>query len=144
MGYSLKTQHARLIRAHQRLREIYQSSIEDRKLLREKNKELSQELRAAKSELRGYENASFNTLGKLFTSVRYAINHLYDAGDIEAAEKLSVWLDEMSCNMQPIADVKEILDLLDEWASSAESDSDQSLIYMRTRTVISELRGIDI
>lgn len=144
MAYSLKTQHARLIRAHQRLRETYQSSLEDRRILKEKAQALSQELQRTKRELRDYEKASANTMDKLFTSVQYAINHLYDSGDIEAAGKLSVWLDEMRCNMQPVADVAELLNLLQNWSDSAESKSDQSLLYIKTRTIINDLRGTDI
>ena len=82
-------------------------------------------------------------MDKLFTSVQYAINHLYDSGDIEAAGKLSVWLDEM---MQHAAGGRcsRALNLLQNWSDSAESKSDQSLLYIKTRTIINDLRGTDI
>lgn len=143
MAYSLKTQHVRLIRAHERLRELYRESLNKRRILTEENKGLKRELREARSELTSYERASYNTLGKLLSSVQYAVNHLYEAGDKEAAEKLSNWMEEMRNNLQPVANVQHLIEQLQEWIAVAESRSDKSIAYMKTRGLLDELAGLD-
>lgn len=143
MAYALDRQHARLVRAYARLRDLYDKSIRDRALLKDRVDDLQIELRRARRELNEYTSASRNTLGKLFASTQFAIQHLVAAGDLEAAERLSVWLDEMRDSMQPVANVRDIVDTLEEWTQAIESGADQGVVYMKTRMMLREIRGVD-
>ena len=78
--------------SHERLREFVQGVAEQAPDSDGRKQGLKRELREARSELTSYERASYNTLGKLLSSVQYAVN-LYEAGDKEAAEKLSNWME---------------------------------------------------
>jgi hypothetical protein len=75
--------------------------------------------------------------------MQYAIGHLVEAGDDEAAEKLADWLDNMRENMVPIAKITDILDLLDEWVDAMPcTDTDVvAKIYLKTKIKLNDLRG---
>lgn len=143
MAYALDRQHARVVRAYARLRELYENSLRERAVQRDRIGDLTIELRELRRRLDAYDSSANATMGKLLASTQYAIAHLVDAGDHDAAGKLGVWLDDVRERMVPLADVSELRGLLDEWATAARDGEDFGLLYMRTEVVLDALRRLD-
>ena len=49
----------------------------------------------------------------------------------------------MRNNLQPVANVQHLIEQLQEWIAVAESRSDKSIAYMKTRGLLDELAGLD-
>lgn len=80
---------------------------------------------------------------RLFASTQYAITHLYQAGDLVAAEKLDEWLVLMRESMQPVANVPQLIELLQQWCAAMPCDDPTTVssLYMRTLSTIGDLNG---
>lgn len=141
MAYALDRQHARLVRAYERLRELYGRSLADRQDQRLTIHDLRLRVRELERELALYDKASKGTMGRLFASTQYAISHLVAAGDEDGALKLAGWMEDMRGRMRPVSDVRELIELLDEWAGVAAGEGDMTALYMRTMQLLGEVRG---
>jgi hypothetical protein len=140
---SLDQRYARLVRSYVRLKELYDRVLGERAALREQIREQNIELRALRSHQREYEGASRNTFNKLLATTQFSITKLVEAGDLESAERLSDWLDDMREAMQPVANVNELVELLEEWIAAMPLDdaSQVAALWMTTRAKVNELRG---
>lgn len=143
MARSLDQRYARLVRSYARLKELYDKALGERAALREQIREQNIELRALRSHRREYESASRNTFSKLLATTQFSIAKLVEAGDMESAERLSDWLDEMRDAMQPVANVNELVELLEEWVAAMPLDdaSQVAALWMTTKAKIDGLRG---
>lgn len=140
MAYSLERRWAQLVVSYARLKKLYEKARERETLLAEQVRDARIEIRELKRDKRSYEGASKRTMERLFATTRYAITRLNAAGDYEAGEKLDDWLQYMEANMQPVANVTHLIELLEEWAHVSINDPDSSAaVWIKTRVVLDAL-----
>jgi hypothetical protein len=140
---SLERRYAKLVRSYDRLRDLYNDAVHQKHVLADDVRDLKVLVRSLQRESRERERASKNTMDRLFASTQYAITHLHEAGDLEAAERLSDWLDVMRENMLPVADVRRLTGLLEEWCDAMPCDDATQVasVYMRTRAALNDVTG---
>lgn len=143
MALSLERRYARVVRSLVAAREQLAELRHQRSILADDLRDARADIRRLQREEKERDRASTNTLDKLFASVQYALNHLYDADDLEAATKLGEWLGEMRGVMLPVADIREIIDLLEEWRDVVPSGDGNRIatLYMRTQVALNEITG---
>jgi hypothetical protein len=74
--------------------------------------------------------------------VKYAIFRLVEVGDNEAADKLAHWLEIMSERMTPVANVPQLVELLNAWCEAPYVNPDAMVaLHTKTRKVLDDLSG---
>lgn len=142
MAHSLERRLAKLVESYARLKDLYERSIQHRQILSDELRDATAEIRQLKRDQRERDRASKHSLGKLITVGRYNAVHLRDAGDIEGSDKIEQWLDEIEDSMSPVADVRDLVELLEGWVAAVPYDDDKvSVLYMRTIQELNDLRG---
>lgn len=142
MAHSLERRFADLAEKYGRLKDVWERSVQHRRILQDELGDANAEIRSLKRELRDRERASKNSLGKLITIGRYNAVHLRDAGDIEAYEKIEQWLDDIEATMSPVVEVKQLIDLLQGWVDAVPYDDDKvAILYMRTMKELNDILG---
>jgi hypothetical protein len=143
MAHSLERRWAKLVKSYARLKELYDKSLQRESLLVDELRDARAEVRELRRTAKEHERASRNSFEHLLATTRYAIAHLYEAGDLVAAEKLEQWLEVMEDTMQPVANVVHLVDLLDEWVAAMPCDDEDQVatIWIRSKAVIEAARG---
>lgn len=115
---SLERRFADLVRKYERLNEIRKKDVKTKRELRQHIKILGAECALLERSLAEREKAAKNTMSDLLAVVKWASARLAEHGDDEGSEKLLAWHETMSRNMQPVADVKLLVELLSSWMDS--------------------------
>lgn len=133
------------MQSYARLKEHYDKSLQREALLIEQLRNARAEVRELRRDRKEYMNASRNSFEKLLATTRYAIQHLYAADDRVAAEKMDAWLEHLEENLQPVANVTHLIELLEEWMDAMPCDDPEkvAVTWMKTNAVIRAARGSD-
>lgn len=144
MAHSLERRWAQLVESYARLKELYDKSLQREALLASELREARAEVRELRRDRKQREHASRNSMEKLLATTRYAISHLYDANDLVAVEKLEVWLEDIQDNLQPVANVTHLIDLLQEWIDAMPCDDPEkvAVTWMKTMAALNAARGV--
>lgn len=142
---SFERKYAKLVRSYQSLLDRYEKSLARERALREDVKELRAELREERRERRAYEKASANTMRNLVASLHSASGWLAAVGDFEHSQKLDDWREILEETMQPVANVQNLVALLEQWVEVVPLDDDDALavLYLKTQHELRQLTGTD-
>lgn len=139
---SIERRYAELVRKYQRVHELRKQDVKTKRELRQHIKILGAECALLERSLAEREKASKNTMTDLLAIVKWASARLAEYGDDEASEKLLAWHETMSRNMQPVADVRILVDLLQQWLDVGEADPQcPGLLRRRTDNELRKLSG---
>ena len=137
---SLERRFARLFRAYERADRDRTRLKNQVALLIEDQTDLEREIKRRNKADRARERATHKTFGQYLSIVSYSITRLARAGDREAADKMSGWLDYLEDAAIPVADAQVLIDLLETWCSLASPDHHLSI---RTRVVLDDITGAE-
>lgn len=145
MAESYKRRWARLAEQYARLKDLYERSIQHRKILTDDLRDARAEATELRRELRDRQRGAERSMGKLVATARYTAQRLRTAGDTEAVEKIEDWLDDVEDNMVPLVEAERLVTLLQEWcdAMPLSNPDDVAMLYMLTMKELNDATGRD-
>lgn len=144
MAHSLERRWAKLVNSYGRLKDLYDRSLQRESILVDELRDARVEVRELRRAAKQRDRASRNSMNHLLATARYAVAHLYQAGDPIAAEKIEDWIESIEATMQPVVNVMHLIELLEEWVAAMPCDNPDTVsrTWMKTKAVLDAAQGV--